>query len=346
MSIVVVKNYTILRKMNFFSGEHIKEDLTESQFEKLCLEIFRFQARENPVYSEYIRYLGVNPVAVQAINEIPFLPIEFFKYHKVVSRYYKLPDNQFVLFRSSGTTGMQRSTHYIYNISLYEKSFFLGFRLFYGDPEDYTILALLPSYLERRDSSLIYMVKGLIQASQQEESGFYLYNYEELRDTVLSLRDRGKKILLIGVTFALLEFAEKYEINGADMIVMETGGMKGRKKEMVREELHVLLQQAFGVDSIHSEYGMTELLSQAYSRGKGIFHTPPWMRVLVRDLNDPFTYVERGRSGGINVIDLANVYSCAFIETKDIGRVNKDGSFTVLGRFDNSDLRGCNFLVV
>ena len=332
--------------MDFFSGEHITGDLTREAFEQLALEIFRFQAHENPVYSSYIKYLGVEPEKVTKLEEIPFLPIEFFKKHKVVTRFSELSDNEFVLFRSSGTTGMERSTHYIYNIRLYEKAFFEGFSFFYSDPKDYVILALLPSYLERGDSSLIYMVKGLIEVSGQGDSGFYLYNYGELWEKIIRLREQGKKMLLIGVSFALLEFAQKYRIRGADLIVMETGGMKGRKKEMVREELHSILQEAFGVEKIHSEYGMTELLSQAYSQGDGIFRTPPWMHVLIRDMNDPFTYVHSGRSGGINVIDLANVYSCAFIETKDIGRLYEDGSFTVLGRFDNSDLRGCNLLVV
>ena len=332
--------------MDFFSGEHITGNLTREGFEQLALEIFKFQAQENPVYSRYIEYLDIKPEEVTKLEEIPFLPIEFFKKHKVVTRFSERPDNEFVLFRSSGTTGMERSTHYIYKVGFYEKAFFEGFSFFYSDPKDYVILALLPSYLERGDSSLIYMVKGLIEASGQEDSGFYLYNYQELLEKIIKLREQGKKMFLIGVSFALLEFAQKYRIRGADMIVMETGGMKGRKKEMVREELHSILQEAFGVDKIHSEYGMTELLSQAYSKGGGIFRTPPWMRVLIRDMNDPFSWVEIGRSGGINVIDLANVYSCAFIETKDIGRQYDGSSFTVLGRFDNSDLRGCNLLVV
>ncbi len=331
--------------MNYLAGEHLREDLTKDEFEVLALEIFRFQAQENPVYSEYLRYLGRAPEEIERIEDIPFLPIEFFKTHKVVSRFFDVSDNEFVMFRSSGTTGMHRSTHYIYKIDLYKKSFFTGFKYFYGNPEDYVILALLPSYLERGDSSLIYMIQGLIEASRHKESGFYLYNYDQLYNMILTLRDKGKKILLIGVSFALLEFAEKYTITGADMIVMETGGMKGRRRELVREELHAILTQAFGVKKIHSEYGMTELLSQAYSQGDGLFYTPPWMRVMTRDMNDPFSYVPEGRSGGINVIDLANIYSCAFVETKDIGLVNNDGSFSVLGRFDNSDLRGCNLMV-
>ncbi len=332
--------------MNFLSGEHIRKDLTAAEFEQIALDIFRFQAQENPIYSQFIAHLGVKIDNVKSISEIPFLPIEFFKNKKVVTKYYYLPDNEFNVFRSSGTTGMQRSTHYLYNIGLYEKSFFQGFEFFYGKANDYVILALLPSYLERGDSSLIYMARSLIMASGHNESGFYLYDYERLYNRLVYLRDKGKKILLLGVSFALLEFAEKYHIQGADLIVMETGGMKGRKKEMVREELHSILREAFGVEAIHSEYGMTELLSQAYSQGHGIFRTPAWMRVMIRDMNDPLSYVEQGRSGGINVIDLANVYSCAFIETKDIGRQTADGSFTVLGRFDNSDLRGCNLLVI
>ncbi len=331
--------------MDYENFEHIRPDLTEEEFEQLALEIFRFQARENPVYSQYVKYLGIKPGDVDSIEQIPFLPIEFFKNHRVITRYYDQPDEKFVKFRSSGTTGMQRSTHFIYNIHGYERSFFTGFEYFYGTPGQYAILALLPSYLERGDSSLVYMAGKLIDATKNPYSGFYLYNYGQLYQTLERLKKTNQKTILLGVSFALLDFVEYKKIDFPGLIVMETGGMKGRKREMVRQELHDILCRGFGVEKIHSEYGMTELLSQAYSQGNGKFRTPPWMKILIRDTNDPFSYVEQGRTGGINVIDLANVYSCAFIETKDLGRINADGSFEVLGRFDNSDLRGCNLMV-
>ncbi len=331
--------------MNFYNGEHIRKDLSARNFEELALEVFEFQAVNNQVYADYLRFLGVDFTRVDRLENIPFLPIEFFKTHRIITRYYDLPDDRFLRFRSSGTTGMTRSTHYIYIPELYEKSFLTAFEMFYGSVRDYVILALLPSYLERGDSSLVYMVNRLIELSASDHSGFYLYNHEDLYQKLLLLRDSGRKTVLFGVSFALLDFAEKYRLDFPDLIVIETGGMKGRKKEMVRDELHDILKEAFGVPAIHSEYGMTELLSQAYSRGGGKFFTPPWMRVMIRDMNDPFEMLPSGRSGGINIIDLANVYSCAFIETKDIGRVDNDGSFEVLGRFDNSDLRGCNLMI-
>jgi len=331
---------------SFGSYEHIKKELTADEFDKVALDIFRFQAAENPVYSEYIKYLGIVPDKVDSIYKIPFLPIEFFKTRKVITGFNNLPEDKFRVFRSSGTTGMTRSSHYVYDTGLYEKSFVKGFEYFYSSPEDYVFLALLPSYLERGDSSLIYMVSRLIELSQNEHSGFYLYNHSQLYEKLLYLRDNGIKTILIGVSFALLDFGQEYNIDFPELIVMETGGMKGRRKEMVRSELHEHLKNTFGVEGIHSEYGMTELLSQAYSKGEGKFFTPPWMRILVRDMNDPFSYVEQGRTGGINVIDLANIYSCSFIETKDLGRINNDGSFEISGRFDNTDLRGCNLMVV
>ncbi len=331
--------------MNFYNGEHIQKSLSREDFVELVLKVFEFQAVNNPVYADYLRFLRVDFRDVNSIDKIPFLPIEFFKTHRIITRYYDLPDDRFLRFRSSGTTGMTRSTHYIYIPELYEKAFLSAFEMFYGSVKDYVILALLPSYLERGDSSLVYMVNRLIDLSASDDSGFYLYNHEDLYQKLLLLRDSGKKTVLFGVSFALLDFAEKYTLDFPDLIVIETGGMKGRKKEMVRDELHGILKEAFGVPAIHSEYGMTELLSQAYSHGEGRFFSPPWMQVIIRDMNDPFEFLPSGRSGGINIIDLANVYSCAFIETKDIGRVNKDGSFEVLGRFDNSDLRGCNLMI-
>lgn len=250
-----------------------------------------------------------------------------------------------VVFTSSGTTGMVQSRHPVSDITLYEKSFTCGFEHFYGKAEDYVILALLPSYLEREGSSLIYMVDSLIKQSNDESSGYFLYNHAELFDTLQRLQHKKKKVLLIGVTYALLDFAEAYSLNFPDLIVMETGGMKGKRRELIRAELHNILTAAFGVTSIHSEYGMTELLSQAYSSGGGIFRCPPWMKIQIRDMNDPLSQMENGYTGGVNIIDLANRYSCSFIATQDLGKAYSDGSFEILGRFDNSDIRGCNLLV-
>jgi hypothetical protein len=234
------------------------------------------------------------------------------------------------------------SKHYVADLSLYEKSFLAGFNLFYGNPEQFIILALLPSYLERKDSSLVFMAEKLIKLSKHSSSGFYLQNYRALVEMLSG--SSGQKVFLIGVTYALLELAEKFRIPDINGIVMETGGMKGRRKEIIREELHTILRQGFHVAKIHSEYGMTELLSQAYSKGNGIFKTPPWMKVLIRDTNDPKSLLGDHRTGGINIIDLANIYSCSFIATQDLGKTHTDGSFEVLGRFDNSDIRGCNLM--
>ncbi len=332
--------------MKFKKFEHIKPNLSKQEFENLALEIFHYQVRNNNVYAQFVEYLRINPNKINHIDQIPFLPIELFKNHRVITEYQDLPDDKFTIFESSGTTGMQRSRHYIYDIKGYEKSFFTGFEMFYGHPKNYIILALLPSYLERSNSSLIYMVRSLINATAHPDSGFYLYNYNDLYQKLLKLKNQNsRKVLLIGVSFALLDFVEKYQINFPQLIVMETGGMKGRKREMVREELHNILKQKFGVQQIHSEYGMTELLSQAYAPAGGQFKTPPWMKIIIRDMYDPFSRAENGRTGGINVIDLANVYSCAFIQTQDLGKLHKNGTFEVLGRFDNSDLRGCNLMV-
>ncbi len=248
-------------------------------------------------------------------------------------------------FTSSGTTGMINSKHLVTDISWYEESFRRAFEIFYGDIKDYCILALLPSYLEREGSSLIYMAEDLVKRSANPDSGFFLYNHDELFQQIKKQQQIKRPTLLIGVTFALLDFVEQYPINFPELIVMETGGMKGRRKEMIREELHETLCKGFGVDAIHSEYGMTELLSQAYSKGNGIFNCPPWMKVITRDTNDPVSTLDTDKTGGINVIDLANINSCSFIATQDLGRVYKDGSFEVLGRFDNSDIRGCNLLI-
>jgi hypothetical protein len=310
-------------------------------FNEMALKIFQFQFRENAVYRSFAQSIGKNPKNVNKTDEIPFLPISFFKSHKVVS--FDKPIKK--IFSSSGTTNMGNSKHYVADLSVYEQSFLKGFQLFYGSVTDYTILALLPSYLVKGDSSLVYMVNKLIKHSGKTESGFYLDEYDKLNSTLANLKSKGEKVILLGVSYALLDLAEKYDINFPELIVMETGGMKGRRKEMVKEELHGILCKGFGVGKIHSEYGMTELLSQAYSNGFGLFNSPPWMQIKIRDINDPFSYLPKTKSGGINIIDLANVYSCSFIETRDLGKINDDGSFELLGRFDNSDIRGCNLLI-
>ena len=313
----------------------------ENQFSETTLQLFRFQAQNCAVYREFIGNLKIDIQGVLRVDQIPFLPISFFKSHEILST----TDPVQVTFTSSGTTGMISSSHRVTDISWYEESFRRAFNLFYGNIEDYTILALLPSYLEREGSSLIYMAEDLVKSSKNSDSGFYLYNHDELFKQLKKQLQSKKPTLLIGVTFALLDFIEQYPINFPELIVMETGGMKGRRREMIREELHQTLCKGFGVDVIHSEYGMTELLSQAYSKGNGIFNCPPWMKVITRDTNDPITNLDTNKTGGINVIDLANINSCSFIATQDLGKVYADGSFEVLGRFDNSDIRGCNLLI-
>ncbi|WP_167354713.1 LuxE/PaaK family acyltransferase [Pedobacter terrae] len=310
-------------------------------FNALALNIFKLQARNCNVYREYIFHLGVDADAVTEIAEIPFLPISFFKSHAVLSSNEPVE----ITFSSSGTTGMIQSSHHVTNVKLYEQSYLQAFAQFYGDVSEYCFLALLPSYQQRSGSSLIYMVNDLIEKSNHPQSGYFLYNYEDLLQTLLDLKSKKQKTVLIGVTYALLDFIEQYDINFPELIIMETGGMKGKRREMVREELHAQLTKGFGVKTIHSEYGMTELLSQAYSLGEGIFNCPSWMHILIRDTNDPLSLIETGRTGGINVIDLANINSCSFIATQDLGRINPNQSFEVLGRFDHADIRGCNLLV-
>lgn len=315
---------------------------SEADFNELALAVFRFQLENNAVYRDYVERLKTDPAGISHYSHIPFLPIEFFKTKEVICGSVT---GQETVFSSSGTTGQVTSRHYVSDITLYRESFLKGFELFYGDVRDYCILALLPSYLERSGSSLVYMFDELIRRSGHPASGFYLHNVDELIATIRKEQHRDQKILLLGVTYALLDLAETGEGLGESVIVMETGGMKGRRKEMVKEEVHAILKTELGMSTVHSEYGMTELLSQAYSRADGLFECPPWMRVLVRDANDPFHYVRSGRGGGINVIDLANLYSCAFIETKDLGKLHEHNRFEVLGRFDNSDLRGCNLMI-
>lgn len=314
----------------------------QKQFEKIALKVFRYQHENNLVYREFCDLLKVVPQKVKTLVQIPFLPIQFFKTHAVVSNTNPIQNT----FTSSGTTGMITSKHLVTDASIYEESYRKGFSQFYGNIEDYVVLALLPSYLEREGSSLIYMVKDLIELSNHSESGFYLHNHDELIKKLTELDNSGQNVILIGVTFALLDLIEKHQFQLINTIIMETGGMKGKRKEMIREELHQQLCEGFGVSAIHSEYGMTELLSQAYSLGEGVFECPSWIQILIRDTEDALTYIPQGKTGGINVIDLANINSCSFIATQDLGKKNPNNSFEVLGRFDNSDIRGCNLMVM
>lgn len=311
-------------------------------FSEVALAVFKHQFQNNRVYRSFCDLINVHPSDVQKATEIPFLPIQFFKSRKVVAS----KDEAQEVFTSSGTTGTVASKHFVTDINLYKESYRKGFHHFYGNIEEYTVLALLPNYLERKGSSLVYMVDEFIKKSNNIESGFYLDNLEELTQKLIALDKKGRKVLLIGVSFALLDLIEKQQFNLKNTTIMETGGMKGRRKELVREELHTILREGFGVAEIHSEYGMTELLSQGYSKGKGIFKTPPWMQVLTRDTEDALTINSFGKNGGINVIDLANYNSCSFIATQDLGKVHKDGTFEIIGRFDNSDIRGCNLMVL
>ena len=315
---------------------------SQKQFEKIALKVFRYQHESNLVYREFCDLLKVEPQKVKALEQIPFLPIQFFKSHAVVSNTNMVQKT----FTSSGTTGTITSKHLVTDTSIYEESYQKGFSQFYGNIEDYVVLALLPSYLEREGSSLIYMVEDLIQQSNHDESGFYLHNHDELIKKLTELDQSGQNVILIGVTFALLDLIEKHQFQLQNTIIMETGGMKGRRKEMIREELHQQLCKGFGVTAIHSEYGMTELLSQAYSLGEGVFECPSWIQILLRDTEDALTYIPQGKTGGINVIDLANINSCSFIATQDLGKKNPNNSFEVLGRFDNSDIRGCNLMIL
>jgi phenylacetate-coenzyme A ligase PaaK-like adenylate-forming protein len=309
-------------------------------FEETALAVFRYQAKACRVYSDFVRHLGIDPETIRKVAEIPFLPVSFFKTHQVICEEAQAE----IVFSSSGTTGMAASQHHVRYREMYEKSFMESFRRSYGEPADYSFLALLPSYLERSGSSLIYMVEHLMKESKQQ-GGFFLHEHESLA-TLLRANDKaGKKTILIGVSYALLDLLETERFSLKNAIILETGGMKGRRKELIREELHDQLRDGFGVEHIHSEYGMTELLSQAYSKGEGIFTCPPWMQIVCRETDDPFSLAGDGRTGGINIIDLANLESCSFIATADLGRTSGT-TFEVLGRFDHSDLRGCNLLVV
>ena len=314
---------------------------SSDDFERVAFEVFRFQYEEIPIYRQFCSLLKINSSKVKKIEEIPFLPIQFFKSHEIIAK----DRSAETVFTSSGTTGQITSKHLVTDLKIYERSFLEGFRNLYGDPSDYVFLALLPSYLEREGSSLIYMVEHLIEKSNSHHSGFYLSEIDALIEKIEFLERENQKTILIGVSYALLDLIELRRFQLKNTIVMETGGMKGRRKEMIKEELYAILKKGFGVDKIHSEYGMTELLSQAYSLGDGIFQNPSWMKVLTRDTEDALTYVI-GKTGGINVIDLANIYSCAFIATQDLGRIYENGTFEVLGRFDDSDIRGCNLMIL
>lgn len=315
--------------------------ITSPEMENLCLEIFYWQYQHNLVYRQWCQSVGIKTAAVQSIQQIPFLPVSLYKSQKITSTLF-LEEK---IFKSSGTTRITNSIHYIKDIKLYEQSFATCFQQFYGKPEDYCIIGLLPSYLEQGHSSLVYMTDALIKQSKNVYSGFYLHDYEALNNTLLQLQKLQQQTLLIGVTYALLDFAAAFPQPLRNTIVMETGGMKGRRTEITRAEIHAKLKNAFSLESIHSEYGMTELLSQAYSKGNGLFNTPNWMKVLIRQEDDPFAVTDIGR-GLLNIIDLANIYSCCFIAVDDWATIHPDGSFEVIGRRDNSDLRGCSLLTI
>jgi len=321
--------------------ENIFNINSAEKFNDCAIDIFHHQYKSNEIYKNFVDNIKVNPSDVKIISDIPFLPIEFFKTFKIKSN-KKIAE---IVFSSSGTTGSVTSKHYVTDLSVYQDSFRKAFEHFYGDVKNYCILALLPSYLEREGSSLVFMIDDLIKKSENKNSGFYLYNIGDLVSKIREMEHQKKKVILFGVSFALIDLIEKHTINAPNIIIMETGGMKGRKKEIIRAELHKKLCNGFGVQSIHSEYGMTELLSQAYSSGSGIYKTPPWMKIIIRDINDPFSIIGENKTGGINIIDLANYNSCSFVASQDLGKLFNDNSFEVLGRFDTSDIRGCNLMI-
>ncbi|RZM14507.1 MAG: acyl transferase [Pedobacter sp.] len=331
--------------MSFSKDFHKIFDISPTHFPALALEVFDFQYHNNPLYRSFVDTLHIKIEAVDSVEKIPFLPVSFFKTHAVHSTIFE----HSIVFESSGTTGSISSRHELKDVHIYEQSFRKGFEQFYGNIGEYCILGLLPSYLEKGGSSLVYMVNDMIRASNHPNSGFYLHDTAALAESLRKLESQQQKTLLIGVTYALIDFAEKYPMPLKHTIVMETGGMKGRKREMLRLEVQALLKKAFQLPVVHSEYGMTELLSQAYSKGNGLFESPPWMKILLRDEEDPLavrTPDDRQIIGGaINIIDLANIYSCSFIATDDAGRLHPDGRFEIMGRLDNSDLRGCSLLI-
>ena len=315
---------------------------SHDEFNEVALEIFQFQYKNNIIYKRFVDFLDINTLDIVKYAQIPFMPVEFFKNHKITTS----NSTDDAVFTSSGTTGVITSKHYVKDLTLYEKSFTNAFELMFGSITDFVILALLPSYLERTGSSLVYMADRLIKLCGNPESGFYLNEYKELHNLLKTLKAKKQKVILLGVTYALLDLAEQFPVDFPELILMETGGMKGKRKELIRDELHNQLRKAFNIQNIFSEYGMTELLSQAYSVGGGLFRTPPWMKVLVRDVNDPLSLLPTGKTGGLNIIDLANIYSCSFIAVQDLGKLHSDDTFEILGRFDSSDVRGCNLMVV
>ncbi len=327
----------MLKKENIFSATRAPGDLLPA-----ALELFRFQHSNNAVYRQWCDLLKTEPKQVNTLGEIPFLPIEFFKSQAIVSAPVH-PGT--IRFTSSSTTSQIPSTHWVTDISWYEKSFLKGFNLFYGDPAEYCILALLPNYLQRGGSSLVYMCDRLIRDSAHPDSGFFLDNINELLGKITQLKRTGQKTILLGVSYALMDLCDLGAELAPNFTVIETGGMKGTRKELLKPELHAYLKKGFKINNIHSEYGMTELLSQAYSTGDGFFESPPWMKFLVREVDDPLKLRDDGKTGGINVIDLANVNSCAFIATKDLGRIGPEGKLELMGRYDNSDVRGCNLML-
>jgi len=328
-------------------SSHIKAKIfsiqTDKDFNEVALNIFYYQAKNNEVYKLFLKLINCSPSKIIDYKQIPFLPIQFFKSLEVVVANKSVTK----VFKSSGTTATGKSQHLVTDLSIYEASFVNGFSHFYGNIENYVVLALLPNYLEQGESSLVYMVDKLIDLSDNKDSQYCLEDLSETKNLLQKLAKQNQKVLLIGVSYALLDLIEEENLNlNKNFLIMETGGMKGRRKELTKPELHKVLKKGFDVDIVHSEYGMTELLSQAYSQQDGLFKTPPWMKVLIRDINDPLSFQTKNKSGGINIIDLANVNSCSFIATQDLGKVNKENnSFEILGRFDYSDTRGCNLLV-
>lgn len=320
-------------------------EIKENEFEAVALAVFQFQYQNNETYRSYCDSIKTDAAQINSLTQIPFLPIQFFKTKVIASTSFEPK----IIFESSGTTGSINSKHYIKELDIYEESFIKSFELFYGNLEEYCILGLLPSYLERNNASLVYMVDHLIKKSNNKNSGFYLNDFQKLADTILSNENNKQKTLLIGVSFALLDFTDAFQFNLQHTIVMETGGMKGRREEISKDALHQILKNKFGLDSIHSEYGMTELLSQSYSLGNNIFNTPPWKKIILRTEDDPFeikSISDKPINGAVNIIDLANIYSCSFIATDDLGKLHPDGSFEIIGRLENSDIRGCGLMVI
>ncbi len=314
-----------------------------SDFQNLAIDVFQYQYTNNSVYNAWVNQFVKNPESIKSIYEIPFLPIEFFKTNKVICGDENKTEE---IFTSSSTTSQTPSKHYVSDLNLYKKSFTTCFQEFFGPIEDYCFLALLPGYLDRKGSSLVYMCNELIKESKHPLSGFYLRNLDEMEEVINQLKQKKQKTIIIGVSYALLDLAERNILLNDNFYVIETGGMKGTRKEMLKQELHQFLKNKFGIQKICSEYGMTELLSQSYSLGDEAFKEPNWMKFLIRDVNDPLSYLPHGKTGGINIIDLANVNSCSFIATKDLGFINENGDLQLMGRYDNSDIRGCNLMVV